>query len=422
MREYSQVMPQFWTGATGRKIRGLGMAAQLVALYLMTCPSANMIGLYYLPVPTLAHETGIQSEEAAGVLAALEEVGFCRYDRETDVVWVVRMLAYQVGEALHAGDRGEDNRSMGIANLLEEYRGMAFYGEFRAMYGVSHRLPEVTRQKVRGRMTMVVTSAFMECLEGERRVQGGACDTLAEGVGRDGEAACRGLGKPGNREQRPENREQGAGTEENPPPARGAEPGLAAAALVGEDEAVVARELFQRVGVVLAASAAPAVLDALRLTKAEMATNLRGAGLLIEPRMRRELARAADGKVNWRFWFEDGGWRAAAAVAAPAAGANGGGAKRALAMPPGPVDELAGVQTWRAILGRLGDAGGVPRQSLETWLKPLRVLGMADGVVYLRLPNEQFAHVGVKYGEELGRAMSGLAEDVRLLGEVEAGR
>ena len=58
MREYAKVAPAFWTGETGRHLRG-DANAQRVAFYLMTCPSANMIGLYYLPLPVLAHEIGI---------------------------------------------------------------------------------------------------------------------------------------------------------------------------------------------------------------------------------------------------------------------------------------------------------------------------------------------------------------------------
>jgi hypothetical protein len=56
MRDYAKVAPTFWNGETGKKIRELGRDAQVVALYLITCPSSNWIGLYYLPLqdPDLA--------------------------------------------------------------------------------------------------------------------------------------------------------------------------------------------------------------------------------------------------------------------------------------------------------------------------------------------------------------------------------
>lgn len=47
MRSYGIVKPAFWNGETGRQIRAVGADAQLVALYLMTNPHANAIGMYY---------------------------------------------------------------------------------------------------------------------------------------------------------------------------------------------------------------------------------------------------------------------------------------------------------------------------------------------------------------------------------------
>lgn len=61
MRNFAKVKPQFWIGETGRNIRSRGQDHITVALYLMSCPSPTMIGLYYLPVTTLALETGFDS-------------------------------------------------------------------------------------------------------------------------------------------------------------------------------------------------------------------------------------------------------------------------------------------------------------------------------------------------------------------------
>lgn len=49
MRDYGSVSPQFWIGKTGKALRGKP-EAQLLALYLMTCPHANMIGVFHCPV------------------------------------------------------------------------------------------------------------------------------------------------------------------------------------------------------------------------------------------------------------------------------------------------------------------------------------------------------------------------------------
>ena len=65
MREYSKVSPQFWFGQTGKALRKKGPEALVVGMYLMTAPNANMLGLYYLPIVTIAHETGLGFEGAS---------------------------------------------------------------------------------------------------------------------------------------------------------------------------------------------------------------------------------------------------------------------------------------------------------------------------------------------------------------------
>ena len=98
MREYAKVAPQFWTGTTGKRLRGMGRDVQVVALYLVTCPSANMLGLYYLPLPTLCHEIGMKPEGALKALRRVSEGGFATYDTASEHVWVKEMARFQIGE------------------------------------------------------------------------------------------------------------------------------------------------------------------------------------------------------------------------------------------------------------------------------------------------------------------------------------
>jgi len=112
MRDYATVSPQFWLGKTGRELRNAGAEAQVVAFYLMTSPHANMLGLYYLPVLYLAHETGLGLEGASKGLERAIEAGFCSYDEHSEMVWVHEMAAYQVGRSLKPGD----NRCAGVRN------------------------------------------------------------------------------------------------------------------------------------------------------------------------------------------------------------------------------------------------------------------------------------------------------------------
>jgi hypothetical protein len=112
MRDYSKVSPQFWIGATGKKLRAKGIECQLVSLYLMTCSHANMLGMYYLPKIYIAHECGLTIEGASKGLESAIEAGFCSYDSPSEVVWVHEMALYQIGEQL----KEKDLRVQGVQN------------------------------------------------------------------------------------------------------------------------------------------------------------------------------------------------------------------------------------------------------------------------------------------------------------------
>lgn len=116
MRDYASVVPQFWTGETGRALKEAGHETLIVALYLMTCPHSNMIGLYYLPTLYLAHETGLGEEGALKGLARASEAGFCSYDKASEHVFVHSMARFQVAESLKPGD----NRVKGVINALSK--------------------------------------------------------------------------------------------------------------------------------------------------------------------------------------------------------------------------------------------------------------------------------------------------------------
>lgn len=130
MRDYATVSPQFWLGETGRKFRKVGAETQVVAFYLMTSPHANMLGLYYLPILYLAHETGLDMEGAWKGLQRAIEVGFCSYDEETEMVWVHEMAAYQIGTSLSTGDK----RCAGVRNEYAALPENPFLSEFYDKY------------------------------------------------------------------------------------------------------------------------------------------------------------------------------------------------------------------------------------------------------------------------------------------------
>jgi len=136
MREYSKVSPVFWTGETGRYLRKAGSEAQIVCLYLITGPTANMIGLYELPLPLLAHHTGLTLEGASKGLRRGFEGGFCKYHEPSEMVWIPEMARYQIGESVSVAD----NRHKAIIKELFLVSKSVFLPEFLQKYGQAYSI------------------------------------------------------------------------------------------------------------------------------------------------------------------------------------------------------------------------------------------------------------------------------------------
>lgn len=133
MRGYGKIGPKFWIGSTGKKLRTAGAEAQVVALYLMTSPHANMLGLYYLPQMFIAHETGLGFEGASKGLASAIEAGFCEYDEASETVWVMEMAKYQIADELS----GKDLRIKGVQNEYDSLPTNPFLSRFYDMYATA---------------------------------------------------------------------------------------------------------------------------------------------------------------------------------------------------------------------------------------------------------------------------------------------
>lgn len=130
MRDYSKVSPQFWIGKTGKALRKHGFEAQMVGLYLLTSPHANMLGLYYVPQTYIAHETGLGMEGAMKGLQGCIEAGFCRYDEESEMVWVVEMARFQIADQLQP----KDNQVKGVQNEYSSIPENPYLAAFFDMY------------------------------------------------------------------------------------------------------------------------------------------------------------------------------------------------------------------------------------------------------------------------------------------------
>lgn len=145
MRNYAKVAPTFWTGITGRQLRG-DHNAQLVALYLLSGPHANMIGVFHCPVVYIAHDTGMPLEGASKGLRRLCEAGFCTFDESRDLVLVHEMARFQVGDALIE----KDKRVAGVQAEFQKIPNGLIKQQFWLRYSESFRLPPLPDFPVSG--------------------------------------------------------------------------------------------------------------------------------------------------------------------------------------------------------------------------------------------------------------------------------
>ena len=144
MRDYSVVSPRFWIGATGKELRG-NAHAQVLALYLMTSPHANMIGVFHCPLIYMAHETGLGMEGASKALQSLIEAKFCTYEESSETVFVHRMAAFQIGDQLSE----QDKRCKGVEREWNNIPSAQLRQAFFAIYSGAFHLPKQAK-KTRG--------------------------------------------------------------------------------------------------------------------------------------------------------------------------------------------------------------------------------------------------------------------------------
>jgi hypothetical protein len=138
MRDYGKVAPFFWTRGSGKKLRG-DPDAQIVALYLFTCPASNMIGVFYLPIFQVAHETGLTTERVAAAFARLSkpDVAIAYYDPDEEMVWLPNMAGFQIGDTLDPNDK---KRSGPVRAEIKKLGGHRFVADFWSKYGEAYSL------------------------------------------------------------------------------------------------------------------------------------------------------------------------------------------------------------------------------------------------------------------------------------------
>ncbi len=139
MRDFAKLSAQFWIGATGREIQRLGTDCQVLALYLITAPNANALGLYYLPLTLASHETGLSIKRTENALKRLCEIEFCAYDNRSETVLVFNMARFQIGEELRLNDK----RLTWVRRLLEKSKTSPLSRQFMVRYRDAYHLADL---------------------------------------------------------------------------------------------------------------------------------------------------------------------------------------------------------------------------------------------------------------------------------------
>jgi hypothetical protein len=119
MAKYFQVWPSFWRGDR----RAWPDDQKLLALYLLTCEHRSLEGYYYLPKGyIIADLRGWDIDQVDRNLAALETAGFCAYDPDAEVVFVIKALE-------HDAPRG-DRRVKGAVTAVRSVPESVLWPQF----------------------------------------------------------------------------------------------------------------------------------------------------------------------------------------------------------------------------------------------------------------------------------------------------
>lgn len=137
---YGVVFPEFWTGPTGKAIRAEGKDAVILALYLMTCRYATMIGLFRLLVDDVKAETGLAEKGLVRGFEALQRLAFADYDATTQHVWVREMAKFRMHLYKTSPLIVGDNRIAGAQNLYDHLAANPFLEAFFDRYAKDIRL------------------------------------------------------------------------------------------------------------------------------------------------------------------------------------------------------------------------------------------------------------------------------------------
>ena len=78
-----------------------GLYTLLLANYLITCPESHVTGLYRFRLSVACEKTQMPADKFEEAFNKLIELGFCKYDSNRRVIWVINMWGRQPHNGIH---------------------------------------------------------------------------------------------------------------------------------------------------------------------------------------------------------------------------------------------------------------------------------------------------------------------------------
>ncbi len=115
-RPFIKLYSDFWINPDNTEVMQLGLDVQLMALYLQGNSHHNILGVYYLPMLYAASDLKQPIKKVQTALKKLCDISYCKYDTNTQYIWVCNMALEQIGEEIAIKDNkdNKDNRIKAI--------------------------------------------------------------------------------------------------------------------------------------------------------------------------------------------------------------------------------------------------------------------------------------------------------------------
>lgn len=121
----------FFRSKIAKKIKEIGIEAQLLSNMMMMTEFSKDIGVYYYPVSLMSAETGLSIQKTKKALHCLCAIGFCDYDYEAEYVWVKQMVNY-VTHCYCADEKIKCHHTRCIVDAYESLPDLCFLEELYA--------------------------------------------------------------------------------------------------------------------------------------------------------------------------------------------------------------------------------------------------------------------------------------------------